>query len=401
MCTAAGDKASLAIGMTGLVIEHCIQGRIARGVAAGIRTDGAARVDRRSDPDRGAGVPGDLRQGSTPVSSARPAAVVADGHRPGRRRPRQGRPSLSDRRWRSRLHRGLWPGGGLGRPGWRRDLRRRRGDGPKRRPGNLRPGRRLEATFREYRYGVLRLPMTPRCARSRRRCRSPNDPATISRLAFARVRCWVSRWCIGTPLRTVTADWSCWRRSATCGCASGHYLSELPVIDVYLARGEGQARRPRRCHTADAQSRRRSASRGTAAVVGRCLRPAFWWRRCWSRGAEGDVAEAQSAIDRLANAAGRRRFGDARHHAAAAARAAGPGPRRRRRLPGLGESLSRDGEIAWLRRTHRDWAEAMTMTRRRVIVRILRHRVAREHQVLSTSAVRRMPFRLTQRSTSR
>ncbi len=71
------------------------------------------------------------------------------------------------------------------------------------------------------------------------------------------------------------------------------------------------------------------------------------------RGAEGDLAEAQEAIDRLANLPADRRFGDARDHAAAAARAAGPGPRRRCRLPGLGESLSRDGGIAWLRRTHR------------------------------------------------
>ena len=40
LCTAAGDKASLAIGMAGLVIDHVYQGRIARGVAAGIRSHG-------------------------------------------------------------------------------------------------------------------------------------------------------------------------------------------------------------------------------------------------------------------------------------------------------------------------------------------------------------------------
>ena len=44
-------------------------------------------------------------------------------------------------------------------------------------------------------------------------------------------------------------------------------------------------------------------------------------------GTEGDLAEAQEAIDRLANLAATR-FGDARHHAAAAARAAGQGARR-------------------------------------------------------------------------
>ena len=61
------------------------------------------------------------------------------------------------------------------------------------------------------------------------------------------------------------------------------------------------------------------------------------------RGAEGDLAEAQEAIDWLANLPADRRFGDARHHAAAAARAAGPGPRRRRCLPRLSGSLPRDG----------------------------------------------------------
>ena len=38
LCTAAGDKVSLAIGMAGLVMEHMHHGRVARGVAAGIRT---------------------------------------------------------------------------------------------------------------------------------------------------------------------------------------------------------------------------------------------------------------------------------------------------------------------------------------------------------------------------
>ena len=71
------------------------------------------------------------------------------------------------------------------------------------------------------------------------------------------------------------------------------------------------------------------------------------------RGAEGDLAEAQEAIDRLANLPADHDSAMLRDHAAAAARAAGPGPRRRCRLPGFGESLSRDGGIAWLRRTHR------------------------------------------------
>ena len=56
LCSAAGDKVSLAIGMSGLVTELAVRRAFARGVAAGIRTDGAARVDRRSHPDYGVGV---------------------------------------------------------------------------------------------------------------------------------------------------------------------------------------------------------------------------------------------------------------------------------------------------------------------------------------------------------
>ena len=54
LCTAAGDKASLAIAMAGLVIDHAYHARHPRGVAAGIGSLGPHRVDRRSEPDGGA-----------------------------------------------------------------------------------------------------------------------------------------------------------------------------------------------------------------------------------------------------------------------------------------------------------------------------------------------------------
>ena len=69
------------------------------------------------------------------------------------------------------------------------------------------------------------------------------------------------------------------------------------------------------------------------------------------RGAEGDLAEAQEAIDRLANLPDDE-FGDARDHAAAAARAASPGPRRRHRLPGPRDRYRAHGDITWLRGAH-------------------------------------------------
>ena len=71
------------------------------------------------------------------------------------------------------------------------------------------------------------------------------------------------------------------------------------------------------------------------------------------RGAAADLAEAEEAIDRLANLRpdriGRCAISRCCDLRALLARAR----RRRCCLPRLGESLPRDGEIAWLRRTHR------------------------------------------------
>ena len=56
LCTAAGDKVSLAIGMTGLITEVIYAGRSREGSRLAVRTDGAAGVDRRSHLDPGVGV---------------------------------------------------------------------------------------------------------------------------------------------------------------------------------------------------------------------------------------------------------------------------------------------------------------------------------------------------------
>jgi hypothetical protein len=62
LCTAAGDKASLAIGMAGLVMDYAFRGPDARSVAAGIGSLGPRRVGRRCDVDGGAVHTVDLRQ---------------------------------------------------------------------------------------------------------------------------------------------------------------------------------------------------------------------------------------------------------------------------------------------------------------------------------------------------
>ena len=62
LCTAAGDKASLAIGMAGLVIDHAYQDRIREAAQLASEAWALDRVARRSDLDGGAVLPGDLRQ---------------------------------------------------------------------------------------------------------------------------------------------------------------------------------------------------------------------------------------------------------------------------------------------------------------------------------------------------
>ena len=179
LCTAAGDKASLAIAMAGLVIGSRVSGPDARGVAAGIGSLGPHRVDRRSDLDGGAVLPGDLRQGSRAASGVtccgghRRVIDLADGD------PSKGnfidRVSVSAR---------LYDAGyGPLLPGSSRMARRpaaRPGHGPQRRPRVLRRGCRLCLLAGNT---VWRAdgPTIARCARSRMRCGSPNDPVTIRR----------------------------------------------------------------------------------------------------------------------------------------------------------------------------------------------------------------------------
>jgi hypothetical protein len=65
LCAAAGDKASLAIGMAGLVMDHAHQDRMREASQLASEADGPHRVDRRSDLDGGAVLRVDLRQGES------------------------------------------------------------------------------------------------------------------------------------------------------------------------------------------------------------------------------------------------------------------------------------------------------------------------------------------------
>ncbi len=82
-------------------------------------------------------------------------------------------------------------------------------------------------------------------------------------------------------------------------------------------------------------------------------RQPFWWKRCWSVAPKGDLAEAKTAIDELAQLRADEGWAIRDVFAAAVERAGGPRSRRRYRPPRLGDSLSRHGGIARLRGARR------------------------------------------------
>ena len=63
LCTAAGDKASLAIGMAGLVIDHAYQDRLRE--ASQLASEAMALIESVGDPNLtvGLSIAADLRQG--------------------------------------------------------------------------------------------------------------------------------------------------------------------------------------------------------------------------------------------------------------------------------------------------------------------------------------------------
>ena len=133
----------------------------------------------------------------------------------------------------------------------------------------------------------------------------------------------------------------------------GHNLCELPIVNVYLAR-----ERARRGDRDEAIPLMRAAVdhlfREGQLLVWGIPATGVLVETLLDRGADGDVAEAEAAIERLAAAPADDGSGDTRHLAAAAARAAGAGPRRRAayrdyrdRYRAMATSLGFEGHIAW------------------------------------------------------
>ena len=178
---AAGDKASLAIGMAGLVVRAPMHGRIRE--ASRLASEHMALIESIGDPTLTVGLssPGDRYAKCSDRRDDRGAAVVAARHRPGRRRPSKGNfifgsPlafALATRgtarwAWVVRMARRLRPGAG---------------HGPQRRPDVACAGSSLSAWCRRYRAGCC-WPTTPRCATSRKRWRIAERSGDDSRWAW-------------------------------------------------------------------------------------------------------------------------------------------------------------------------------------------------------------------------
>ena len=296
LCTAAGDKASLAIGMAGLVMDHAYQARVRE--ASQLASEAMALIESIGDATLTVGLSMPLIAAKLETGEmddvlrwSQRVIDLADGD------PAKGNFIIGSPLAFAFATRGT-ARCALGRPGWRDDLGRP-GHGPQHRPLVLRRGRSLTSTAWGYRVACC-CPTTPRCARSRMRCRMPSDPVMTSR--------WPSPdMALGLALvhRTHRAERE--RGQKLLGevrevCLQrGFHLAELPIVNVYLAR-----ERARRGDRDDAIPLMRAAVddliRAGQLLAWGIPATGVLVETLLDRGADGDVAEAEAAIDRLAAA---------------------------------------------------------------------------------------------------
>ena len=296
LCTAAGEKASLAIAMAGLVMDHAYHARIRE--ASELASEAMALAESVGDPNLTVGLSVaviyakiESAEWSDVLRWSQRVIDLADGD-----------PSKGDFLFGCPLALAYTSRGVarycLGRPGWRDDLRH-----------GLAMARTTDpvsyATVVTYVYspgipfGVLR-PDDSAVREIKDALRIAERSGDDLALAFAQMA-------LGVALvhRHAAADHDRGQKLlaevSEVFLRRGHNLGELPIVNVYLARE--RARRgdrddaipPMRAATDDLFREGRLLAWGvpaTSVLVETLL----------DRGAEGDVAEAQAAIDRLAAA---------------------------------------------------------------------------------------------------
>ncbi len=349
LCSAAGDKVSLAIGMTGLAAELLYAGRARE--ASRLASEQMALLESIGDPTLTMGLRSwrscnwvDAGEFDDILRWSQTVIDLADGDPTKGASFGMGSPLAVALAFRGFAR--YW----LGRPGWRQDL-----DEAVAMARDSDPVTHALIVCRQYGFavenGMLRADDFPvheieETLQTAERSSGDTALGTVKLLLgdILTYRPAVADRQRGLELLTQVRD--TWLHERT-------RLYLIPSADMCIAREQRSARRARRCDTGDAISRRRAVPDWSAGDV-RLRPPPFWWRRCWNAAPRATSPKRKSAIERLENTTGVRGFGGVGHLVTAAACAAGPRPRRRSCLPRLGESLSRDGGIAWLRRTHRD-----------------------------------------------
>ena len=353
LCTAAGDKASLAIGMAGLVIDHAYHDRIRE--AAQLASDAWTLAESRGDPTLTVGLAMPLLYAK--IETAEFSAVLqwsqrvidlADGD------PSKGNFIFGSPLAAAYTSRGM-AGYNLGRHGWREDLRR-----------GLAVGRSADALsyaavvslcyFAGIPFGVLQPDDSAvrEIEEARRIAERSGDDLALANarmaLGVALVHC-----------RTAAEQHHGQKLLADVGnvfVRRAHNLAELPIANVCLAREQS-----RRGDRDEAVSQMRAATdhlfRDGGLLLWGIPATGVLVETLLDRGADDDLAEAEAAITRLANAPAddglvcreiwllrlrallARTQGDAEAYASLLAR-----------YRAMAESLGFEGHIAW--------AEAMT-----------------------------------------
>ena len=202
LCTAAGDKASLAIGMAGLVMDTCVHGRMRE--ASRLASENMALIESIGDPTLTVGLSiaaidaklESRRDGRGAAAGRRRVIDLADGD------PAKGNFVVGSPLGGRVATRAL-PVWALGRAGWRDDFDRAWPWPRSGRPDVLRRGRHYVYVL-AIRVGCC-CPTTPRCATSRRRL-------TIAERSGDDLALGVARWALGVALvhrdgpRSVSAD---------------------------------------------------------------------------------------------------------------------------------------------------------------------------------------------------
>ncbi len=221
------------------------------------------------------------------------------GHRPGRRRSRQGQTSWSGHRWQLRCSIAGWPRCRLGRPDWRDDLRRRpsRCSALSTRPRRVAAGDRQHATSAACRIGVLladddAVRETADALADRR-----TSPVTTSRSAARRCARGMVLVHRDGPAADRDAALSCCAEAARCPGRQRFTLVDVPIVDIRDRADDAPSAEIVDGAIELCARRRRRPVRDRRNVCAWCWRPLHWWNHCCERGSDGDIAEAEAAID--------------------------------------------------------------------------------------------------------